>query len=126
MGRVFDETRVNGHSWWTIFDSGASNSYLTASAARSLKPKPLPNPFTARIGGRSQKIKGVCEVMGSVQGKPVVVQAFVLPRLGQDPSSGRTIDFLFGALAMKQWGIELNLKKEKLDLSHYSREFVEF
>ena len=126
MGRVFDETRVNGHNWWTIFDSGASNSYITAAAARSLKPKPIPNPFIARVGGRSQKIEDVCEVMGSVRGKSVVVQAFVIPRLGQDRASGRQIEFLFGALAMQQWGIELNLKKEKLDLRHYSRDFLEF
>ena len=30
------------------------------------------------------------------------------------------------ALAMKQWGIRLNPAEEKLDLSHYPREFVEF
>lgn len=124
MGRVFDETKVNGHTWWTLFDSGANNSYLTA--ARSLKPKPLPKPFTARVGGRSQKIKDVCNVMGTVRGKPVVVQAFVIPRLGRDAASGKAVEFLFGALAMQQWGIELNLKKEKLDLRHYSRAFVEF
>ena len=41
-----------------------------------------------------------------------------------DATPGFTI--LFGALAMQQWGIRPVPDQEKLDLSHYSKEFVEF
>ena len=39
---------------------------------------------------------------------------------------GKPIEVLFGALAMQQWGIRRNPAEEKLDLSHYPKEFVEF
>jgi hypothetical protein len=39
---------------------------------------------------------------------------------------GNPIEILFGALAMQQWGIKLDSPEEKLDLSNYPEEFVEF
>jgi hypothetical protein len=39
---------------------------------------------------------------------------------------GRTIDVLFGAPAMQMWGIRLDPPQEKLDFTHYTRDFVEF
>ena len=47
-------------------------------------------------------------------------------RLVLKDEEGKPIEVLFGALAMKQWGIRLNPAEEKLDLSHYPKEFVEF
>jgi hypothetical protein len=38
---------------------------------------------------------------------------------------GKPIEILFGALAMKQWGIRPVPDEEKLDLSHYPNEFAE-
>jgi hypothetical protein len=39
---------------------------------------------------------------------------------------GRSLEILFGALALQQRGIRSILDEERLDLSHYSQEFVEF
>jgi len=33
---------------------------------------------------------------------------------------------LIGALTMQEWGIKLDLEGEKLDMTHYPKEFVEF
>jgi len=49
----------------------------------------------------------------------------VITEIGKD-EEGKPIEVLFGALAMKQRGIRLNPAEEKLDLSHYPKEFVEF
>ena len=49
----------------------------------------------------------------------------MLDEIGKD-ENGRPIEILFGALAMQQWGIRPVPDEEKLDLSHYSDEFVEF
>lgn len=49
----------------------------------------------------------------------------VIDRIGID-EDGKEIEVLFGTLAMHQWGIRLILEQEKLDLSHYPTEFVEF
>nr|VFK63443.1 MAG: hypothetical protein BECKUNK1418G_GA0071005_103328 [Candidatus Kentron sp. UNK]VFK72360.1 MAG: hypothetical protein BECKUNK1418H_GA0071006_11109 [Candidatus Kentron sp. UNK] len=51
--------------------------------------------------------------------------AMVLDHIGLD-EEGKEIEILFGALAMQQWGIGLFPAEEKLDLSHYPREFVEW
>jgi len=49
----------------------------------------------------------------------------VIKDIGKD-EDGKPIEILFGALAMQQWGIRLLPAEEKLDLSHYPEEFVEF
>jgi len=57
----------------------------------------------------------------------------VVDEIGND-ETGKPIEILFGALAMQQWGIRLIPepvlseveRQEKLDLSHYPEEFVEF
>ncbi len=126
MGRVFDELRVNGHRFLTLFDSGAVNNYITESAGKTLQSFRLHQPFLARIGGHNQRIRKACTVEGTIAGKPVLLQAMVIKSLGADRKTRRSIDLLFGAQAMQQWGIELDLKHEKLDLSRYSREFTEY
>jgi hypothetical protein len=51
--------------------------------------------------------------------------AMVVKEIGRD-EDGKPIEILFGALAMQQWGIRLVPAEERLDLTHYPREFVEF
>jgi hypothetical protein len=36
------------------------------------------------------------------------------------------MEILFGALAMQQWGIGVVSAEERLDLTHYPAEFVEY
>jgi hypothetical protein len=54
-----------------------------------------------------------------------VTNALVVEKIGMDEDN-RAIEVLFGALAMQQWGIRPVPDEEKLDLSHYPEEFVEF
>lgn len=49
----------------------------------------------------------------------------VIDEIGHD-EEGKTIDILFGALAMQQWGIRLMPKEERLDMTYYPEEFVEY
>jgi hypothetical protein len=49
----------------------------------------------------------------------------VIPSIGDD-EDGTPIEILFGTLATQQWGIKLNPPDEKLDLSNYPDEFLEF
>jgi len=63
--------------------------------------------------------------MGQVEGHWVRTRARVVDSIGND-EEGRPIDILFGALAMQEWGIRLVPEEERLDLTHYPREFVEF
>lgn len=77
------------------------------------------------MGGNVHEITQDCRLICKVEGNPVHVNARVINIIGKD-EEGKRIEVLFGALAMQEWGIELNLKEEKLDLSHYPKEFIEF
>jgi hypothetical protein len=49
----------------------------------------------------------------------------VIDEIGKD-GEGKDIEVLLGALAMQQWGIRPVPDEERLDLTHYPKEFVEF
>lgn len=42
MGRVRTEIKVNGKSYWTLFDTGSENTYVTQEVAASIHPQKLP------------------------------------------------------------------------------------
>lgn len=125
MGRVRAAVQVNGRSCWTLFDSGARNTYLLKSAATGLPKVTLGRIRNVALGGQINPISEACLLTGHVEGQPVELNAFLIEDLGAD-EKGRKIELLFGALAMQQWGIELDLKNERLDLTHYPHELVEF
>ena len=60
-----------------------------------------------------------------VEGLPISTHAMVVDSIGPD-DDGKPIEVLFGALAMQQWGIRFIPEQEKIDLSHYPTEFIEF
>ncbi|MBI3824322.1 MAG: hypothetical protein HY289_16775 [Planctomycetes bacterium] len=98
MGRIREHIKVNGKKCWTLFDSGARNTYVVPAVAARLDTFKLPKIFT---------------------------DAVVIDDIGMD-EDGKPIEILFGALAMQHWGIRLVLAEERLDLTHYPKEFVEF
>jgi hypothetical protein len=125
MGRIRQMIRVDGRDAWTLFDSGARNTYIVPEVAALLATTKLPRPTPTRLGGET-KISSVAAVLvGEIEGKGFHTEAMVLDRIGTD-EDGNAIEILFGALAMQQWGIRLVPETESLDLSHYPAEFLEF
>ena len=125
MGRIREEIDVDGRKCWTLFDSGARNSYITRRAAGELNVLPLSEPTATRLGGSVHQIREACLVQARLDSHALHFQAAVLDDIGQD-EDGRDIDILFGALAMQLWGIRLDPQNERLDLSHFTSEFLEF
>jgi hypothetical protein len=125
VGRIRDYVKVNGKKCWTLFDSGAQNTYVVARVARLLVTKKLKKPFRTALGGGVKKTATAAILDADVQGHKIVTNAMVIDEIGHD-EDGKAIDILFGALAMQQWGIRLVPKEERLDLSHYPKEFVEY
>lgn len=125
MGRIREYIKVSGKKCWTLFDSGAQNTYIAPKVARLLVTKKLSKPFRTAIGGGTKKTSTAAILDADVQGHKIVTNAMVLDEIGRD-EEGKTIDVLFGALAMQQWGIRLVPKEERLDLTHYPKEFVEY
>ncbi len=125
MGRIREYMRVNGRKCWTLFDSGARNTYVLPSVAAHLATRRLPKPLRSGLGGKVKEVAKAALLLGQVQGHEIETNAFVIREIGKD-EDGKPIEVLFGALAMQQWGIRLVPEEERLDLSHYPKEFVEF
>jgi len=125
MGRIRQLVNVQGRSAWTLFDSGARNTYIIPEVAAELSTTNLPRPTYTKLGGETKVSSQAAVLIGEVDGKPFHTEAMVIDRIGDD-EEGKAIEVLFGALAMQQWGIRLIPEEEKLDLSHYPTEFTEF
>lgn len=125
MGRIRESVDVKGRPCWTLFDSGARNSYITEKAAEQLHVEAVSSNRAFALGGKQHHISKACIVQASVEGHPVEFHANVIDEIGKD-EEGRSIDLLFGAIAMQQWGIKLDVPAEKLDLTHIAHDFVEF
>lgn len=125
--------KVNGRECWTLFDTGARNTYVTADVASVLTTAKTRRPFRSAIGGtvkettlrQAQDIAETALLEAEVEGRRISTHAMVIDEIGED-EDGTSIEILFGALAMQQWGIRPIPDEEKLDLTHYPEEFLEF
>lgn len=116
---------VDGRECWTLFDTGARNTYVVPSVAQILKTAPTPGTIRTALGGAVRETNTAALLEARVQGRPISAHALVIDEIGRD-EEGTRIEILFGALAMQQWGIRPVPDEERLDLSHYPEEFVEF
>lgn len=125
MGRIRQMIRVDGRECWTLFDTGARNTYVIPTVAAVLITSKTPRPIRTALGGEVKEANRTALLQAEVEGHLVSTHAMVIDQIGND-EDGKSIEVLFGALAMQQWGIRPIPDEERLDLSHYPEEFVEF
>ncbi len=125
MGRIRQMIKVDGRECWTLFDTGARNTYVVREVAQLLPTSKIPHPFRSALGGQIVETDTMTHIDAEVEGRLISTHAVVVDKIGQD-EEGKPIEILFGALAMQQWGIRPVPDEEKLDLSHYPEVFVEF
>lgn len=125
MGRVRRDVVVAGRNFWALFDTGARNTYVVEDVAALLPTFPVEPAEPVALAGRTHQIEKICLLSSLVEGLPIRVQARVLVEIGTD-DQGKRIEVLLGALAMQEWGIVPIPHEERLDVTHYPREFVEF
>lgn len=127
MGRVRKYVKVNGMDCWTLFDSGAENTYVVRQVAGRLERTRLPTAKKIRLGGTVHEVIEICTLDATVSDKPIkVAGAYVVDHIGRDERAMRDFDILLGARALQDWGIELLVGQEDIDVSRYPGEFVEF
>src|SRR5207249_3890217 len=107
------------------FDTGARNTYVVSKLAPLLATAKLNEPFRPALGGEIKVVKRTAGLDAKIQGLPISTHAMDVDKIGPD-EEGKPIEVLFGALAMQQWGIRPIPDKERLDVSHYPKELVEF
>lgn len=125
MGRVRQKINVDGQECWTLFDTGARNTYVIPSVARTLNTSPTPRTIRTALGGGIKETNMEAVLHAEIEGRPISTYALVIAEIGKD-ENGTPIEILFGALAMQQWGIRPIPDEERLDLTHYPDEFIEF
>lgn len=125
MGRVRENIEVKGQKFWTLFDTGARNTYIVPRVAALLATSAMARPFRSALGGKVRETTQAAVLDADVEGCKISTHAMIIDEIGAD-EDGKQIDVLFGALAMQQWGIRPISDQEKLDMSHYSQEFLEF
>lgn len=125
MGRIRQMINVRGRESWTLFDTGARRTYIVPAVASVLTTAVLSHPIRTALGGAVQESNETALLEAEIEGLPISTHAMVLDHIGKD-DDGKPIEVLFGALAMQEWGIRLIPEHEKLDMSHYPSEFVEF
>jgi len=125
MGRIRQMIDVDDHRFWTLFDTGARNTYVVPAVARLLTTAKAHQPIRTALGGQVQQTDVTALLQAEIEGHQISTHALVVDRIGAD-EDGQPIAILFGALAMQQWGIRPIPDEERLDLSHYPDEFVEF
>jgi hypothetical protein len=125
VGRIRQMIRVDGRDFWTMFDTDARNTYIVPAVAQFLTTSKTPRPIRTAIGGDVKRTNTTALLQTQIEGRLISTHAMVVSDIGAD-EDGKAIEILFGALAMRQWGMRLIPDQEKLDLSHYPDEFIEF
>ena len=125
MGRIRQMINVHGRESWTLFDAGARNTYVVPEVSSLLTTSILRKPFRSALAGEVKETAETALLEAEVEGRWISTHAMVIDEIGND-EDGTRIEILFGALAMQQWGIRLIPEQEKLDLTHYPEEFIEF
>jgi hypothetical protein len=106
MGRIRQMIMVNGRECWTLFDTGARNTYVVQSVSSLLVTSKIKKPFRSAIGGQVKETTETALLEAEIEGRRISTHAMVVKEIGND-EEGRPIEILFGALAMQQWGIRL-------------------
>jgi hypothetical protein len=117
--------KVDDRQFWTMFDTGARNTYVVPAVAQLLATSKPPHPIRSALGGEVKQADTTALLQAEIEGRQISTHALVVDQIGKD-DDGKAIEILFGALAMQQWSIRPVPDLEVLDLSHYPDEFVEF
>jgi hypothetical protein len=125
MGRIRQMIKVGAREFWTMFDTGARNTYVVPAVAQLLTVSKAEHTIHTALGGGTKQSDAIAILQAEIEGRPISTHALVVDRIGTD-EGGKAIEILLGALAMQQWGIRPVPDEEKLDLSHYPEEFVEY
>lgn len=125
MGRIRQNIKIKGKNFWTLFDTGSRNTYVVKTVAEGFGITKISKPRKVALGGKEHLLNNGFFLMANIDGFPIEIDSYIIDEIGND-KEGKPIEILFGALAMQKWGIRPVPDEEKLDMTHYSNEFVEF
>src|SRR5437870_13777329 len=84
MERIRQMIAVDGRKCWTLFESGARNTYVTPSVAELLKTSPTPRTIRTALGGAIKETNTEAFLHAEIEGHPVSTYALMIKDIGQD------------------------------------------
>ena len=128
MGRIIRDIKINGKVRKAIFDTGSVQSFITENALPEDAVCIPIKPITARIAGSNHELKKRCLIPSKLENNSFEFDAFLIDNLGKMQEKGDIdIDIVIGATTMEEWAINLNPKKQTIDLGGLKkRQFLSF
>ena len=96
MGRIREMINVDGRDCWTLFDTGARNTYVIPAVAARLTTSETRHPIRSALGGGVKMTNQTAILEAEVEGHPISTHALVVDEIGAD-EDGRSIEVLFGS-----------------------------
>src|SRR2546421_5508773 len=84
MGRIRQMIAVDGRECWTLFDSGARNTYVIPSVAEVLKTSTTPRTIRTALGGGVKETNTEAVLHAEIEGHTVSTYALVIEEIGKD------------------------------------------
>ncbi len=78
MGRICEMIKVDGRECWTLFDTGARNTYVVPAVAQILVTSETPHPIRAALGGGAKETSRTALLQAEVEGHLVSTHAMVI------------------------------------------------
>src|SRR5215510_7564717 len=95
MGRIRQMIAVDGRKCWTLFDTGARNTYLIPSVALRLKTSSTPRTIRTALEDTIKETNTEAVLHAEIEGHPVSTYALVITDIGND-EDGKPIEILRG------------------------------
>lgn len=81
MGRIRQMIKVGGRECWTLFDTGARNTYVTQTVAQLLPTSTTSRPFRSAIGGQVKETDTMALLEAEVEGRLISTHAMVIDEI---------------------------------------------
>jgi hypothetical protein len=75
MGRVREMISVDGKQCWTLFDTGARNTYVIPTVADALITSETPRPIRTAFGASSKETTRRASLQAEIEGRPISTNA---------------------------------------------------
>ena len=82
MERIRQTIKVDGQQCWTLFDTGARNTYVIPSVAQALKTSTMPRAFRTALGGEVRETNTSAILEAEIEGHPISTHALVINEIG--------------------------------------------
>jgi hypothetical protein len=76
--------KVDDRQFWTMFDTGARNTYVVPAVAQLLATSKPPHPIRSALGGEVKQADTTALLQAEIEGRQISTHAWVVDQIGKD------------------------------------------